>query len=280
MCTTARLLYYYCTTIVLLLYYYCTTTALPLYSNCTTTLLLLYYYCTTTVLLLTTTVQLLYYCTTTVLLLYYYCTTTVLLLYYYCTTTVLLLHYYCTTTVLLLYYYCTTTVLLYCCINTLILLYYCYPATVLLLYYHCKELISQPNPRAAAHPRSTPNPSAHQFPSNLIKATQILSQPTHQRRPRFHTIQAKSFGRGGGSIKRAATLPYLDPISTLRLRASLPKSSLLLSQEAWVSGVWTLNLNSATPHPKPYKPLGLGCGVEDVRLELVFRASGFRGLGV
>ena len=92
--------------------------------------------------------------------------------------------------------------------NTLILLCYCYPATVLLLYYHCKELISQPNPRAAAHPRSTPNPLAPQFPSNLIKATQILSQPT-QRRPRTHTIQAKSFGRGGGgggSTKRAATL--------------------------------------------------------------------------
>ena len=136
-----------------------------------------------------------YYCCTTVLLLYYYCTTTVLLLYYYCTTTVLLLHYYCTTTVLLLYYYCTTTALLYCCINTLILVCYCYPATVLLLYYHRKELISQPNPRAAAHPRSTPNPSA----PHLIKATQILSQPT-QRRPRTHTIQAKSFGRGGGGV--------------------------------------------------------------------------------
>ena len=86
-------------------------------------------------------------------------------------------------------------------------MYYC-TTTVLLLYYHCKELISQPNPRAAAHPRSTPNPSAPQFPSNLIKATQILSQPT-QRRPRTHTIQAKSFGRGGGgSTKRAATLTW------------------------------------------------------------------------
>ena len=116
---------------------------------------------------------------------------------YYCTTTVLLLYYYCTTTVLLLYYYCTTTVLLYCCINTLILLCYCYPAIVLLLYYHCKELISQPNPRAAAHPRSTPNPSAPQSPSNLIKATQILSQPT-QRRPGRTLFKPKVLVEGGG----------------------------------------------------------------------------------
>ena len=50
-----------------------------------------------------------------------------------------------------------------------------------------------------------PNSGPPQFPSNLIKGTQIR-QPT-QRRPRFHTIQANIFGRGGGpSTTRATTL--------------------------------------------------------------------------
>ena len=63
------------------------------------------------------------------------------------------------------------------------------------------EILSQP-----------PNPSAPQFPSNFIKATQILSQPTH-RRPRFHTIQAKIFGRGEGSIIWAATLLSVSDVA-------------------------------------------------------------------